>query len=129
MHCNQTHSAIIISPVAIEAWKEAGSSSPTTTSSDSNFVRRFVGIKISFPRFDKWGKIVRGYLKLFVASIYHPVDEKEHAEFSDTLSSILGSLPKTVQFIGGNDVNTNLGVRKRMHRLVRPQSRPGKRLV
>ena len=57
------------------------------------------------------GERVRGYLKIFVASIYHPVDEKEHTEFSDTLSSILGSLPKTVQFIGGHDVNANLGVR------------------
>ena len=48
--------AIIISPFAIEAWKEAGSNPPTTTSSDSDFVGRFVGIKMSFPRFDKWGK-------------------------------------------------------------------------
>ena len=54
-------------------------------------------------------------MKIFVASIYHPVDEKEHAEFSDTLSSILGSLPKTVQFIGGHDVNASLGMRKIMH--------------
>ena len=61
------------------------------------------------------GKIVRGYLKLFVASIYHPVDEKEHAEFSHKLSSILGSLPKTVQFIGGHDVNASLGMRKIIH--------------
>ena len=73
---------------------------------------------MSFPIFDKWGKRVRGYLKLFVASVYHPVDEKEHAEFSDMLSSILGSLPKTVQLIGGHDVNANLGVRKIMHRKV-----------
>ena len=107
--------AIILSPVAIEAWKEAVSNPPTTTSSDSDFVGRFLGIKMSFSRFYKWGKRVRGYLKLFVASIYHPVDEKEHAEFSDTLSSILGSLSKTVQFIGGHDVNANLGLRKTMH--------------
>ena len=54
-------------------------------------------------------------MKLSVASKYHPVDEKEHAEFSDTLSSILGSLPKTVQFIGGHDVNASLGMSKIMH--------------
>ena len=65
--------AIILSPVEIEAWKEAGLNPPTTTSSDSDFVGRFVGIKMSFTRFDKWGKRVRGYLKLFIASMYHPV--------------------------------------------------------
>ena len=73
---------------------------------------------MSFPKFDKWGKRVRGFLELFVVSIYHPVDIKEHGEFSETLISLVSSLTKTVQFIGGHDVNANLGVRKIMHKKV-----------
>ena len=70
--------AIIIAPTANVAWKEAGSNYPITTPLDSKIVGNFVGIKISFPKFDKWGEIVSGFLKKIVASIYHPADNKEH---------------------------------------------------
>ena len=56
---------IILSPTAVVSWKEAGSNPPITTHIDSKYVGIFVGIKISFPKVDKWGKIVRGFLKLF----------------------------------------------------------------
>ena len=110
--------AIILSPTAVMDWKEDGSNPPITTHFYSKFVGIFVGIKMSFPRFDKWGKIVSGFLKLFVASIYHPVNNKEHGEFNETLKSLVSSLPKTVQFIGGHDVNANLSMRKLMHKRV-----------
>ena len=51
-----------------------------------------------------------------MASVYHPVDEVEHVDFTDTLSSIMTSVPKSVEFIGGNDVNANLGIRNKMYR-------------
>ena len=70
--------AIILAPYAVVAWKEVGSITPTTTPLTSKFVRRFVGIKMSFPKFDKCGKRVRGFLKIFVASIYHPNYIKEN---------------------------------------------------
>ena len=57
-------------------------------------------------------------MKLFVASIYHPVDNKEHRKFSEMLISLVISLPKTVQFIGGHDANANLGVRKLINKRV-----------
>ena len=110
--------AIILALTAVVAWKEAGSNTPITTPCDSKFIGRFVGIKMSFPKVDKRGKRVRGFLEMFVALIYHPVDNKEHREFNETLISLVSSLPKTVEFIGGNDVNENLGVRKIMHKKV-----------
>ena len=64
------------------------------------------------------GEKVRGSLKLFVASIYHLLDNKEHGGFSGTLSSLVSSLPKKVQLIGGHDVNANLGVRNIIHKKV-----------
>ena len=108
----------ISSLTAVVAWKEAGYNSPITTPFDPKFVGRFVGIKMSFPRFDKWGKIIRGFLKKFVASIYRPVDNKQHREFSEALISLKISLSKTVQFIGRHDVNAKLAVQKLMHKKV-----------
>ena len=70
--------AIILAPTMVVDWKESVLNPPITTPLESKCVGRFVGIKMSFPKFDKWGKRVRGLLKLFVESIYHPVDNKEH---------------------------------------------------
>ena len=45
--------AIILSPVAVDAWREAGSKPPITTLMVSPFSGRFIGVKLSFPKFDK----------------------------------------------------------------------------
>ena len=107
--------AIILSPTACEAWRAAGSKHPTTTSMDSPFVGRFIGVKLRFPRIYPYKKKVRGNTTLFVASIYHPVDELEHTEFIDILSNMMRSVPKNANFIGGHDVNANLGIRSKMY--------------
>ena len=70
--------AIILSPTAVEAWREAGSKPPITTLLDSSFVGRFIGVKLRYPQINQYEKKVRGNITLFVASIYHPVDELEH---------------------------------------------------
>ena len=49
---------------------------------------------------------------MFIASIYHPVDSKDHEELNDMLSMLLNSMPKSLNFIGGHDVNASLGFRK-----------------
>ena len=51
-------------------------------------------------------------LKFLIASIYHPVDVYEHEEFNDILSMLVNSVPKSLNFIGGHDVNANLGIRE-----------------
>ena len=70
--------SIILAPTVPLALKEAGSNPPITTTLDSRFVGRFVWIKMSFPKKIKWGKRVCGFLNVFVASIYHIFDNKEH---------------------------------------------------
>ena len=59
---------------------------------------------------------IRGHIMLFIAAVYHPVGEVEHANFTDTLSSIMTSVTKSAEFIGGHDVNANLEIRNRMYR-------------
>ena len=104
--------SIILAPSAVVACKESGLIPPTTTPLTSKFVGRFVGIKMSFPNFDKWSKRVWGFLKIFVASIYHTDDIKVSGEFIETLISLMNLLPKNVESIRGHDMNANLGVRK-----------------
>ena len=48
--------------------------------------------------------------------MYHPVEKVKHTDFTDTLSSIMTSVPKTAEFIGGHDVNANLGIRNKIYR-------------
>ena len=86
--------AIIISPAAVTAWRAAGEKPPITTPLQSKFVGRFLGLKLQFPRFDRFDRRVRGELKLFMASIYYLVYTKDHGEFNDTLRMLLNSLPK-----------------------------------
>ena len=82
---------------------------------DSSFVGRFIRVKLRYPRIDQYEKKVCGNITLFVASIYHPVDDIEHTEFIDILSTIMSSVPKSAKFIGGHDVNSNIGVRSKIY--------------
>jgi len=107
--------AIILSLSAVIAWKTAGSKPPLTTPLTSKFVGRFIGVKLLFPKMDRFERMLKGGIALFVASIYHPVDENEHKEFNDILNVILSSIPKSAEFIGGHAINTNVRKRKKMY--------------
>ena len=72
-------------------------------------------MKLSIARLDLYKGKLRGKLTLFVASVYHPVYETEHTEFINTLSSIMSLVPNTAEFIGGHDVNANLGISTKMY--------------
>ena len=96
-------------------WRAAGLKPPITTPIYSPFVGRFIGVKLSFPRISQYEKKVRGNTTIFVASVYHPVDEVEHTYFIDILSSIMSSVPKTAKFVGGHGVNANLGNRSKIY--------------
>ena len=82
---------------------------------DSPFVGRFVGVKLSFPQINQYEKKVRGNTTIFVASVYHPVDEVEHTDFIDILNYIMSSVRRTEKFIGGHDVHAKLGTRSNMY--------------
>ena len=88
--------AIIMLPTSVIAWREAGSKPTITTLLESSFERRFIGVNLSFLKVDQWGKSKRLYLKLLLASVYHPVDDTEHEGFNDTLNSLINYIPKSV---------------------------------
>ena len=108
--------AIILLSTVVIAWREAGSKPTITTPLESPFAGRFIGVKLSFPNFYQCCKSKILYLKLFLASIYNLVDDREHKAFNETLSSLINYIPKSAEFIGGHDMNANLGVRLKMYR-------------
>ena len=108
--------AIILSPTSVTACRAAGAKPPITTHLQSKLAGRFLGLKLQFPRFDQFDQRLRGELKLFIASIYHPVYVNEHKEFNDILSMLVNSVPKSLNFISGRDVNANLGIRKKIYK-------------
>ena len=89
---------------------------PIMTPMESPLVGIFVGVKLSFPLINQYENKVRGNTKIFVASVYHPVDEVEHTDFINILSSITSSVLKVAKLIGGHDVNAKLGTRSKMCR-------------
>ena len=108
--------AIILLPTAVIALREAGSQPPITLPLESPFSGRIIGVNLFFQNFGQWVKRKRGYLKMFLASIYHSIDDTEHKAFNETLSSLINYIPKSADFFGGYDVNTNLGVMLKMNR-------------
>ena len=108
--------AIILSSKAVEVWRAVRLKPPIMTPMDSPFIGRFIGVKLSFPQINQYEKQVQGNTTIFVASVYRPVDKFEHIDFIDILSFIMSSVPKTAKFIGGHDVNANLGTRSKMYR-------------
>ena len=51
---------------------------------------RFLGIQ----NYDDWGKQIKGKLKVFLCSIYHPVDSKEYKRFDGALPSLFDQAPR-----------------------------------
>ena len=52
---------------------------------------------------------------MFVALIYHLVDEKNREEFNDELIDIFLQIPKSEDFFCGHDINASVGVRKNIY--------------
>ena len=104
----------IVSPSVVESWKVAGSKPLITTSLVLKYVGQFIGLKLRFPKLDPYRRMVRGNITLFIALIYHHVDEIEHEKFNEVFNSILTSIPKSDESIGEYDINSNEGVRKKV---------------
>ena len=64
--------AIFLSPAFVMSYERAGRVEPITTDATSQFCGRFIGIWISYPNYDSYGKRIRGDMKLFLASAHYP---------------------------------------------------------
>ena len=112
---------IILGPDLTCAWARAGKLTPLQSSPSSKFPGRIIGITLSFPNVsnrpkDRYHHKVKGSIKLFLCSIYHPHDRAEHREFYDELESFISSRPRKSELLIGSYVNCSLGVRTPMFR-------------
>jgi hypothetical protein len=100
---------IVLSPEFTEAYSRAGSTK-ITTQPCSEFAGRFLGINLTFPKTDPFGKRVpKSDQKLFIASIYHPWKEEEYDDFNETACQLLSQAPHNAIKIVGHDLNANIG--------------------
>ena len=85
---------------------------PIQTSTECEFEGRFIGLTLKFQCLDSYGKTIKGkFLKIFLASVYHPYEEPETARFNNELNTILNSVPTNAEIIIGSDVNAKVGRR------------------
>jgi len=70
-----------------------------TTLVTSKPVCPFIGFKLLLPKLDWYDRRIKAGLKLLVAPIYYPVDDKDHKEFNDELNDILQTTSKSAEFL------------------------------
>ena len=102
---------IIINETLDAAYKQAGSKQLTLP---HNHIHegRFLGIHLHFKRRDNYGKRLKGYTKVALCSIYHPIKPTEHNEFGNDIHTLLNSLPADTALLFGHDINCNVGTNK-----------------
>jgi len=105
---NKAGVCIILNPLFAEAHRRAKENT-VTLPTDHKFEGHFLGVPLTFPNYDNYGKRLKGNLHLFLCSIYHPHESNDHSEFNNILPSIINDAPKHSQLIFGHDINCNVG--------------------
>ena len=93
-HTGQTSSGvtIILGPALLRAWNMAGKPPPITSATNSDFPGRMIGVTLCFlnlsnKKAETFHKRERGMIKIFLASIYHPVEHDDQKRFNKELAS------------------------------------------
>ena len=72
--------------------------------------------KRSNKKADMYHKRGRGRIKIFLGSIYHPVEHDDQKRFNEELASFYNAIPRNAKLLAGQYVNSNIGVRSNMFR-------------
>ena len=67
-----------------------------------------ISVTLQFPNFDFYGKELKGYVKYFIASVYHPDAPENYRNFDDIPTTTVSK--KTARTILGQDVNANIEI-------------------
>ena len=106
---------IILSPALIRAWNMAGKPPPITSEINNEFPGRMIGVTLCFPNrpnklSDRYHKRGRGMIKIFLAFIYHPVENDYQEWFNKELAKFYNAIPRNAKILSGQDFNSNIGV-------------------
>ena len=55
-------------------------------------------------------------IKIFLSSIYYPVNHEDKKRFNEELTSFYNAIPRNVKLLAGQDVNSNINVWSKMFR-------------
>jgi exonuclease III len=106
---------IILSPLFYNAWRAAGSAPSKMTATTDKFAGRFISMTVQYDCYDSHGRRIKGKATKFaLTSVYHPCNNDDHAQFCDTLNSLLRQIgiDAKTHLIMGADVNVRLGKRE-----------------
>jgi hypothetical protein len=102
--------AIILSPEFSVAYQRAGRQK-NSSSQNSIFAGRYLGISLNFPTISNYGKAVKRTTKVYIASIYHPWEEETYDAFNDYAIELLAECPDNSIKIIGHDLNASVGIK------------------
>ena len=113
--------AIILGPTLLRAWDMAGKTPPITSDSNSNFPGWMIGTNLCFynrsnKKADTYHKRVKGRIKIFLASIYHPVKHDDKNRFNEELAIFYNAINRNAKHLAGQDVNSSIGIWSKMFR-------------
>ena len=95
-----------------------GKPSPITSAPNSEFPGCMIGVTLCFPyhsnkRAEKFHKRGKEKIKIFLNSIYHPVDQEDQKGFKKDLAIFYNSIPRNAKLLAGQDVKCNIRIRSK----------------
>ena len=98
-----------------KAWSRAGKLPPITSNNSPNLSGRMIGVTICFPcrsnrPKDAYTRETNKSIRIFICSIYHPVEHDGQKLFNDYLDTFYTNAPRNSEIIAGQDINANVGI-------------------
>ena len=98
-----------------------GKRPPITSAINSEFPVWMIGITPCFPNLsnkksNRYHKRGRGKIKIFLASVYHPVGHNDHKQFNEKLASFYIAIPRNAKLLASKDINSNISVQSKKFR-------------
>ena len=106
---------VILNSVLTKAWSRAGIIPPITSDNSLNVSGRMIRVTICFhcrsnrPK-DAYIRETNKSIKIFICSIYHPVEHDEQKLFNNELDTFYTNAPRNSEIIAGQDINANVGI-------------------
>ena len=71
---------------------------------------------LSNKKADKYHKRGRVNIKIFLASIYHPVEHDDQKQFNKELASFYNTIPRNAELLAGQEVKSNIRIWSKIFR-------------
>ena len=95
---------IILGPALLRAWNMAVKPPPISSAINYEFSGRMIGDTLFFPKrsknkSDRYHNRGRGMIKIFLDSIYHPVEQDDQKRFNKELVSLYNAITRNSKLL------------------------------